>query len=187
VVVLDNAPYHSVQVDKAPTKYSVKSEMISWLQRHGVACDSTMRKGPLYELIVTKKPREKIFKIDQLLNAHGHTVLRLPPYNCDLSPIELAWAKVKRYVRDRNTQGDLSLRRLRELTTEGIQSVTAEDWEGYCRHVQKLEDEYWERDGIVADVIDEFIINVQDNSSDDESSSDSSSSMESDLELAQPL
>jgi hypothetical protein len=53
--------------------------------------------------------------------------------------------------------------------------------------VQKLEDEYWERDGVVADVIDEFIINVQDNSSDDKSSSDSSSSMESDLELAQPL
>jgi hypothetical protein len=53
--------------------------------------------------------------------------------------------------------------------------------------VQKLEDEYWERDGIVADVIDEFFINVQDNSSDDENSSDSSSTMESDLELAQPL
>jgi hypothetical protein len=53
--------------------------------------------------------------------------------------------------------------------------------------VQKLEDEYWERDGIVADVIDKFIINVQDNINDDESSSVSSSSMESDLELAQPL
>jgi hypothetical protein len=34
-------------------------------------------------------------------------------------------------------------------------------------------------------VSDEFIINVQDDSSDDESSSDSSSSMESDSELAQ--
>jgi hypothetical protein len=30
-VVLDNAPYHSVQADKALSKYSVKSEMISWL------------------------------------------------------------------------------------------------------------------------------------------------------------
>jgi hypothetical protein len=36
---------------------------------------------------------EKMFKIDQLLNAHGHTVLGLPPCNCDLSPTELAWAK----------------------------------------------------------------------------------------------
>jgi hypothetical protein len=89
VAVPDNAPYRSVQADKAPTKYSVKSEMISWLQRHGVACDSTVRKCPLYELILTKEPREKVFKIDQPLNARGHTVLRLSPYHCDLSPIEL--------------------------------------------------------------------------------------------------
>jgi hypothetical protein len=34
---------------------------------------------------------------------------------------------------------------------------------------------------------DEFIINVQDDSSDNESSSDSSSSTESDMELAQQL
>ncbi|KDR23778.1 hypothetical protein L798_11352 [Zootermopsis nevadensis] len=47
VVVLDNVPYHSVQADKAPSKYSVKSEMISWLQRHGVFCDPAMRKGQL--------------------------------------------------------------------------------------------------------------------------------------------
>jgi hypothetical protein len=36
-------------------------------------------------------------------------------------------------------------------------------------------------------VSDEFIINVQDDSSDDESSGDSSSSMESESELAKPL
>jgi hypothetical protein len=74
------------------------------------------------------------------------------------------------------------LLRLRELTAEGAQSVTAEDWEGYYRHVQKLDDVYWERGVIVADVIDEFFINVQDDSSDDESSSDSSPSVESDSE-----
>jgi hypothetical protein len=74
-----------------------------------------------------------------------------------------------------------------ELTTQGIQGVKAEGWEGYCRNVQKLEDEYWARDGIAANVIRKFIINVQDDGRDDESSSDSSSSMESDSELAQPF
>jgi hypothetical protein len=82
VVVLDNAPYHSVQVDKVPSKYSVKSEMISWLERQGVFCDPTMRKGQLYDLILTRKPKEKTFKTDHLLNGHGHTVVRLPPYMC---------------------------------------------------------------------------------------------------------
>jgi hypothetical protein len=66
---------------------------------------------------------------------------------CDLSPIEPAWSKVRNYVRENNVTGDLSLKRLLDLTTE----VTAEDWEGYCQH---LEQQYWGRDGDVADVID---------------------------------
>jgi hypothetical protein len=78
-----------------------------------------------------------MFKIDHLLNAHGHTVIRLPPYMCDLSPIELAWSKVKNYVRENNVTGDLSLKRLLDLTAEGIATVTAKDWEGYCQHVEQ--------------------------------------------------
>jgi len=32
----------------------------------------------------------------------GHSVLRLPPYHCELNPIELAWAMVKTYVKQNN-------------------------------------------------------------------------------------
>jgi hypothetical protein len=31
VVVMDNAPYHSMRVDKIPSKYFVKTEIIAWL------------------------------------------------------------------------------------------------------------------------------------------------------------
>jgi hypothetical protein len=96
--VLDNAPYHSIQVDKGPSNNSFKSEMISWLEWHGVYCDPTMRKGHLYDLIFTRKPKEKIFKIDHVLSVHGHAVVRLPPYICDLSPIEVAWSYVRNYL-----------------------------------------------------------------------------------------
>ncbi|KAJ4444761.1 hypothetical protein ANN_06558 [Periplaneta americana] len=161
VVILDNALYHNVQVDKAPIKSSPNIVMRAWLQQHGVTCNQKWRKGELYTRVLEKKPREKIFKIDELLRTHGHEVLRLPPYNYDLSPIELVWSK----------------------------SVTVEDWEGYCQHVEKLEDDYWDQDGIVTDVIDEFIINIEDDSSDDENeeSTSSSSSSDSESELARPL
>jgi hypothetical protein len=64
--------------------------------------------------------------------------------------------------------GDLSLKRLLDLTTEGTATVTAKDWEGYCQHVEQLEQQYWERDGVVADVIDTIIIANPNESSDDE-------------------
>lgn len=35
VVVLDNAPYHSVQADKVPTKSSLKKDMVAWLSKNG--------------------------------------------------------------------------------------------------------------------------------------------------------
>jgi hypothetical protein len=38
VIVMDNAPYHGKQVDKPPTKSSLKKDMLEYLRRHGVPC-----------------------------------------------------------------------------------------------------------------------------------------------------
>lgn len=35
VIVFDNAPYHSVQENKVPTKSSLKKDMIEWLTNNG--------------------------------------------------------------------------------------------------------------------------------------------------------
>jgi hypothetical protein len=112
---------------------------------------------------------------------------------CDLSPIELAWSKVKNYVCENNVTGDLSLKRLLDLTTEGIATVTAKDWKGYCQHVKQLEQHDWEPHGVVADVIDTIIIDNPNESSDDEepSSEDEDKSEKatdlSNSDLARPL
>jgi hypothetical protein len=44
VLVMDNAPYHGRQVDKPPSASALKKEMIDWLQRHRVQCDTSARK-----------------------------------------------------------------------------------------------------------------------------------------------
>ncbi|KAJ4427079.1 hypothetical protein ANN_24694, partial [Periplaneta americana] len=114
VVALDNAPYHNVEENKAPSKYAVKTEMVSWLQHQGAVCDMTMRKEQLYEMVLLKKSKEKNFKIDQILKAYGHSVIRLPPYMCDLNVIELVWSeKIPTMTADddesfSNSEGDFS-------------------------------------------------------------------------------
>jgi hypothetical protein len=38
--------------------------------------------------------------------------------------------------------------------------IYREDWDGYCRHVQKPEQEYCEKDGLMKIAIEQFIINI---------------------------
>ena len=46
-------------------------------------------KKNLWEIIKKEKRNPKYYVIDQLATKYGHEVLRLPPYHCDLNPIEL--------------------------------------------------------------------------------------------------
>lgn len=185
VVVMDNAPYHGVQVDKPPTKYATKVSMMSWLQKNGIHFDSTLRKADLFDIVAAHTPAEKVFVIDEMLKANGHQVIRLPPYMCELSPIELAWAQMKRYIRDRNTAGDLSMKRLQELTHEAIASVTHSYWKSFNDHVIKLEQEFWTNDGVQEQAIDRMVISL--GADLDCSSSEEDASSDDEVELATPL
>jgi hypothetical protein len=104
---------------------------------------------------------------------------------CDLSPIELAWAKMKRLVRLNNVTGNFSQQSLMDITKSAIASVTKEDWVGYSKHVQILEEQYWEKDGQLLDVIDNIIISfgATDSNSSESSIDSSSSDNDSDSDL----
>ncbi|CAH2035866.1 unnamed protein product, partial [Iphiclides podalirius] len=78
--------------------------------------------------------------VEELLTAHGHEVLRLPPYHCDLNPVEKIWSLVKRKVADKNVEQDP--KEIVKSTVEAFESITAEDWTAQCTHVEHLEEEY---------------------------------------------
>ena len=88
VLVMNNAAYHNVQVDKPPVCSNKKIVMQEWLTRHRVPWDE------LYDLIKKHTPAP-VFAVDQILESHGHLGLRLPPYHADLNPIELILGNLK--------------------------------------------------------------------------------------------
>ena len=65
-------------------------------------------------------------------------------YHCELNPIEMIWAQLKLYVRQRNTTG--KIKDVEKLVLEGIDSITPEDWQNCIRHVIDQENYFWEKD-----------------------------------------
>ncbi|XP_076635454.1 uncharacterized protein LOC143348747 [Colletes latitarsis] len=173
---MDNAPYHSLQTNKPPTKSSTKAAMIKWLTENNTTFSSEMRKFQLFDFIKNNK-QQKTFKIDQILKLHGHNTLRLPPYNCDLNPIELVWAEMKRNLRERNVS-ILTKDQLETYTAEALNGITATFWNNCCKHVEKLKNEYWEKDGLLKDVVEAMGLVTLDEESDAESESSISSNNE---------
>jgi len=61
------------------------------------------------------------YAIDELIKTHNRTILRLPPYHYDLSPVELPSSSVKNHVKTNNTTYKLS--DVKQLLLEGIERV----------------------------------------------------------------
>lgn len=179
IVVIDNAPYHSTQSEKPPISSSLKADMQNWLQSNNINFDEKMTKRELYHLIVTNKPPKK-YIVDELMKEHGHEVLRLPPYHCDLNPIEYIWNLVKQRVADKNvTQSE---REIENLTKKAIKSITVADWKKEINHIERLEKEYWDKDRLQEIEEREFIISLGGEESSSESEIDDESDTMSGIE-----
>ena len=125
IIVMDNASYHSRRIEAVPTMNSRKGEMQDWLVAHGIEYPEKALKRELYHLIKLSNPEHK-YAVDEMAKLSGHEVVRLPPYHCELNPIELAWAQVKRYIKDNNKQFTLS--HVKELTCNGFTKVGPDEW-----------------------------------------------------------
>lgn len=82
---------------------------------------------------------------------HNRTVLRLPPYHCELNPIELAWSSVKNYVKMNNTS--YKLPDVKKLLIEGINRVNDTMWKNFISHTRKEENKFWKLDFIGDEVL----------------------------------
>lgn len=176
-IVLDNAPYHSVIVDKAPTMAKRKEEMVDWLQRRNVDVSADLKKVELMEKISLHKPQFPRYEIDELANKYGHKIVRLPPYHCHFNPIELIWAQIKGYVARNNNKFTLSA--VETLTTEAIRNVTSQDWKNAVTHTQKIMERAWQNEAILENSVEELIISLN-NNCDSDSDSDISITQHSD-------
>jgi len=158
VIVMDNAPYHSVKVEKCPTLGWKKAEIESWLEEKGEPFQRPINKVGLMEIVKRIKPQFNKYVVDEYVKTKNMTVLRTPPYHCELNPIELAWSSVKRYVKSNNTT--FKLPDVQKHLIDGVNQCTPEMWENFVKHVIQIEDRFWNVDMTVDDVMDDDNLHV---------------------------
>lgn len=166
VVVIDNAPYHNVLMNKAPSSVSKKSDMTNWLAQHNIEFSDTLLKPQLYEIIKRHKQQFIKYKFDVDFENAGHTVLRLPPYHPDLNPIELVWAKIKHDVATRNVT--FKFNDVVEITKDEFAKYSVNQWQQCCSHVIKIEETYLTNEHLIDVQTERLIISVNGESSDED-------------------
>lgn len=153
VIVLDNAPYHSVKKESIPTTSWRKAAIQQWLESKGVVITERLIKFELLQKVKLIKNQFEKYVVDEEAKKQNKLILRLPPYHCELNPIELAWSVVKGHVKTNNTT--FKLHDVRQLLIDGVQRVTPEMWSNFISHTIKEEDKFWEIDFISDDMLEE--------------------------------
>ncbi|XP_026319497.1 uncharacterized protein LOC113229996 [Hyposmocoma kahamanoa] len=170
VLVLDNAPYHSRKLEQTPSSAWRKSNIQEWMKSKNITFEDSMVKAELLEIVNKEKSNYQQLAVEKLAAEHGVTILRLPPYHCELNPIELVWAQVKGHVARNNKT--FKMNEVRQLFEEGLQLVTPQRWSDCVRHIIKEENKMMQLDHLIDDVSDTFIINVTDSDSSTSSGSE---------------
>lgn len=177
VIFMDNASYHSVQIQKPPTQANKKEEMVAWLQAKGIDANMQMLKAELIKLVKENKAANVRYEIDELALEYGHRVLRIPPYHCQYNAIELIWAQIKGYAARHNTSPPFSTKKMMTLLKEACGKVTRDDWAKVVEKTKNLIVEHFDRDIRIDSVIDNnIIIHVGEDDDEDTTSSSESES-----------
>ncbi|RVE40784.1 hypothetical protein evm_014566, partial [Chilo suppressalis] len=165
VVVMDNAPYHSVKVEKIPTASWNKQQILEWLQNKDISMDMSYLKKELLLKVAEIAPQYNKYLVDETAKNNGITILRLPPYHCKLNPIEMVWAQIKNYIAANNTTFKMS--DVKKKFYDAIALVDANRWKKCCDHVIREENTMWGLDDVMEHAEqNSFVINVTGESSD---------------------
>jgi len=140
IIIMDNAPYHNILSEHSPpSPRSSKKKIKKWLEQNKIYCRGDCLKPELVEILAKLAP-EPIYAIDEIAAAHGHKVLRTPPYHPELQPIETCWGVVKNYMA---RHCDFTMKNLAKQLAVGFGVVSAKTCEKIITKVREIEDEFW--------------------------------------------
>jgi len=82
-------------------------------------------------VILDNLSAHKVPGICEPIQARGAQLLYLPPYSPDLNPIEKAWSKFKKFLRDAKAR---TKEALDQAVTDALKTITADNAAAWFRH-----------------------------------------------------
>ena len=111
------------------------------------------------------------YNVSQSASRPEHKVVRLPPYHCDLNPIEMVWGIAKNHVARNNKT--FKLKDTETLVSHALDSIKSSSFKDCIKKTEGIENDYWQRDGLSsAPEYKDFNINIDISSTDTASESD---------------
>ncbi|KAL4703054.1 hypothetical protein ACJJTC_009736 [Scirpophaga incertulas] len=120
------------------------------------------RENPNAEIKLST-PDKLGYKFKKCKNAR--TVLIQKP---DIAAWRARYLRRMKYNNDLGTDKKPSEKEIEKLTRDAINSITPSDWKKEVNHVERLQQEYWEKDHLEEENVREFIISLGEESSDSE-------------------
>ncbi len=152
LIILDNAKYHNVFAEGTfPVPATRKEALCDWLEKNNIPWTTDMLKPELYELCKRLAPVPE-YKLDQIAEAAGHSILRTPQYHPELQPIETCWGVVKNYMA---AHCDFTMKNFREQLPAAFTKVTTRTCRSLIAKVVKQEEKYWIEDAKLYEEIEE--------------------------------
>ena len=92
--------------------------------------------GPTREpgdvVVLDNLPAHKVAGLAELVEARGARLLYLPPYSPDFNPIELAFSKLKTWLRTAQARTRDALEAVIQTATEWVTEADAKNWFDHC-------------------------------------------------------
>ena len=79
VIVIDNAPYHSKNMENYPTSKWWKQQFVDWLTEKNITFPEKALRAELWTLVKSEREKFPDKVMETVAKEHGHEIFRLPP------------------------------------------------------------------------------------------------------------
>ena len=117
-------------------RHGKKLNMPNGLKKRKIPYAKDALRPTLWKMAKEKRDNYPAYRLEKIAYKYGHEIVRLPPYHCQLNPIEPIWGIEKNYVASENKEHKLS--EVEDLFRKKKEEIDQETCKKCIEHVKRI-------------------------------------------------